>query len=66
VVIPANTPFAPVVSSTADVHNLTINTGATLTIVQSGFLNLYGDYSNNGTLAAANGYIAFKGTANQI
>jgi hypothetical protein len=65
VVIPANTPFAPVVSSTADVHNLTINTGATLTIVQSGFLNLYGDYSNNGTLAAANGYIAFKGTTNQ-
>jgi hypothetical protein len=65
VVIPANTPFSPVISSTADVRNITINTGATLTVQQSGFFNIYGNYANSGTLSAATGYVAFRGAAGQ-
>jgi hypothetical protein len=65
VVIPASTPFAPVVSSTADVRNLTIDPSATLTVTANGTLNIYGNYANSGTFTATNGFIAFKGTTNQ-
>jgi hypothetical protein len=65
VTIPANTPNAPIITSLADVRNITINTGASLTVTASGTLNIYGNYANSGTFAAASGLVIFKGAANQ-
>ncbi len=65
VTIPANTPFAPNVSFLADVRNLPIATGATLSIASTGTLNAYGNLANSGTVNAPNGLIIFKGATNQ-
>lgn len=66
VTIIAGTPYSPVVSGTGNVHSLTISRGATVTVAANGTLNMYGDYiNNNGTLSAATGTIAFRGTAAQ-
>lgn len=64
VVIDAGTPYSPVVSGTAAVHTLTINSSAVVTVNAGGTLNLYGDYDNNGTFTAA-GTVAFRGATNQ-
>jgi hypothetical protein len=50
-----------VVNSLAEVRNLTVSPGASLTVQQNGFLNIYGNYANQGTLNAQNGFIGFKG-----
>jgi len=65
VVIPSGTPFSPVVSSGASVRNLTINSGASLSFTSAAQFNVYGNYSNIGTLTATTGFIYFRGTANQ-
>src|SRR5690606_35626597 len=65
VVIPSGTPFQPVINSLASVRNLTIGSGATVSLQTNGFLNIHGNYSNSGTFAAADGFVAFKGTTNQ-
>ncbi len=65
VVITAGTPFAPVVNGIANVRNLSINSGTSVTVAASAFLNIFGDFSNSGTFTAPNGFVAFKGAANQ-
>lgn len=65
VTIGAGTPFQPTISSLGTVRNITINTGATVTVNASSFLNIYGNYTSNGTLAASAGVVAFRGTAGQ-
>ncbi|AWK03428.1 hypothetical protein HYN56_04005 [Flavobacterium crocinum] len=53
VVIPSGTPNQPTITSvTGSVRNLTVNSGATLTLANTGttFLNVSGDFINNGTL----------------
>ncbi|RYZ15928.1 MAG: hypothetical protein EOP49_52355, partial [Sphingobacteriales bacterium] len=62
IVIPAGTPFQPSVNALAEVRNITVNAGASLTILSNGFLNIYGNYQNTGTLNAQTGFIGFKGT----
>ena len=66
VVIPAGVPNTPVVSSatTALCRNLTINSGATLTINSTRQLNVSGNLVNNGTITIT-GTITFDGTAPQ-
>lgn len=60
------TPYSPVINATlADVRTLTINTGASVTVMPNGTLNVYGDFVNNGTFVAPNGFIFFKGTQAQ-
>ncbi|HEY1645973.1 MAG TPA: T9SS type A sorting domain-containing protein, partial [Candidatus Saccharimonadales bacterium] len=47
-------------------HNLTINSGATVTVDGSGLLNIYGDVINNGTFNNTSaGGIAFRGNTLQ-
>jgi hypothetical protein len=65
VVIPSGTPFSPIISTVANVRNLTINSGATLTTTGGASFNIYGNYVNNGTLTATTGFLFFRGTSNQ-
>jgi hypothetical protein len=65
VIIASGTPFQPTISSLGIVHNITINSGATVTLTASSFLNIYGNYTSSGTLAASTGVVAFRGTATQ-
>ena len=65
ITIPSGTPFSPSISTTQDVRNLTINSGATVTVAAGGRLNLYGNFANAGTMTATAGTVAFQGTANQ-
>jgi hypothetical protein len=65
VLIPAGTPFPAIINTSGDVRNLTIQTGATLTVPAGGTLNLYGDLVNTGTLTSTSGTIAFRGATNQ-
>jgi subtilisin-like proprotein convertase family protein len=65
VLIPSGTPFQPTITANANAANLVINTGATVTITNSGRLSLYGNLTTNGTFNATAGAIEFKGSANQ-
>ena len=65
VIIPSGTPFQPSINSLGIVHNITINSGATVTVQPSSFLNIYGNYTSSGTLTAPAGVVAFRGTAIQ-
>jgi hypothetical protein len=67
VVIPSGTPFAPTISaSTSTAGGMTISTGATVTIAATGTLNVYGDYTNNGSVSVVAGStVAFKGSTAQ-
>jgi hypothetical protein len=65
VTIPAGAAFYPVINSgTIQVNNLSIASGASLT-VGSGELSIGGTLTNNGTLDATNGTVAFNGTSPQ-
>lgn len=61
-VIVANVGSSPIISdgTTALALNLTINTGATLTINSVNSLTVSGDFTNNGTLALSGGSIISK------
>jgi hypothetical protein len=65
VAIPSGTPNAPTISAAADARNITIGTGATLTLGAGGTLNLYGNLVTNGVFNSTAGTIAFRGAANQ-
>jgi hypothetical protein len=67
VTIPSGTTFSPLVSgTTASVASITINTSATLSINATGELDVYGNITNNGTLATVPGaVVAFKGNTAQ-
>jgi hypothetical protein len=55
----------PVINGVADVRNITVNTGATLTLTPGASFNIYGNYANSGTVTASSGFIFFRGAANQ-
>ena len=63
VIINSGTPNAPALSGTGYANSLTISGSATLTI--TGTLNIAGDVSNGGTIAASAGTIVFNGTGAQ-
>lgn len=65
VVIPAGTPYSPVISSDALCRNLTINSGNSLTITLNGNLSLYGNLTVNGTYSHTAGLLQLKGSSNQ-
>jgi hypothetical protein len=65
VLIPSGTPYMPSVTGTSEARNVTINSGATVTVAAGGRLDIYGNFTNNGTLNAGSGIIAFRGAANQ-
>lgn len=54
----------PSISSSATCNNLTINTGASLTIAAGGTLNVAGMLANNGSITN-NGTVNFNGTSGQ-
>jgi len=61
----AGTPFSPIVSVTAELRNLTIDAGATMTVAASGWLNIHGtNLTVNGTFNTSAGTLAFRNTAN--
>ncbi len=53
-IIPSGMPFDPVIQSSqgspVECNNLTIDPGVTLTIIQDGGLNIYGDVNNSGDI----------------
>ena len=64
-IIPANYLFAPVLSSgTGSIKNITINSGATLTVT-GGKLQISGDIANSGTFNVAEGTIEMNGSSVQ-
>jgi hypothetical protein len=65
VVVPAGTPFQPVINGNAPVNNLTISSGANVTVAASGRLLLSGNLVNNGTFTATAGTIEFRGSTAQ-
>jgi type V secretory pathway adhesin AidA len=66
VTILAGTPFAPTISAAAVCNNITINSGATLTITGTNTLTVGGNWTNSGTLSGATGIVIFNGTAQSI
>jgi subtilisin-like proprotein convertase family protein len=65
VLIPSGTPFSPVIAANADVNNLVVNSGATLTVTSSGRLRSNGNLTNNGNFNSTAGTLEFMGAANQ-
>lgn len=66
VIIPAGAPNMPNLSGgTGAARNITINTGATLTVGTGGTLDIYGNLVNNGVFNAAAGTLGFRGSASQ-
>jgi hypothetical protein len=66
VLINAGAPNMPNLSNgTGSARQITIGTGASLTVGNAGILNIYGDVVNNGTWTASAGSLAFRGTVSQ-
>ncbi|MFN8285727.1 MAG: T9SS type A sorting domain-containing protein [Chitinophagales bacterium] len=64
VIIPVGVPNYPVITATAISRNLTVNTGATVTI-SSGILQLHGDLTVNGSYTHTNGVLQLAGSSTQ-
>ena len=64
ILIPNGTPNALNVTNTVSVRNITINTGATLTL--TGTLNIGGVITNNGSFTAIGGRVNMSGSSSQI
>ena len=65
VTIPPGTVNSPQVTATANCRNLTVNSGAGLSISGNGNLNIGGNLVSNGNLSATGGTITFNGTGAQ-
>jgi len=63
--IPADPANQPVINATANCGNITIESGASLTTNGSNTLNVYGNWSSNGTYIPASGTVLFTGTTAQ-
>jgi hypothetical protein len=61
-VVIASAPNQPMLSTSTQLADLTINFGATLTISGSPTFTVTGDWTNNGTFTAGIGTVAFDGT----
>jgi hypothetical protein len=57
-VIPAGTPYQPVITAVGKSRNLTINSGASLTVSSGGLIQLNGSFVQSGTFTSA-GKVAF-------
>ncbi|MEP6794325.1 MAG: hypothetical protein ABJB16_08370, partial [Saprospiraceae bacterium] len=67
VIIPAGPANQPVIGVAGGIsHNLTINSGASLTITGSNTLSVSGNWSNNGTFTANTSTVNFNGTTQSI
>jgi hypothetical protein len=67
VIIPSGTPFSPSIGASGGVcNNITINSGATLTISGSNALTVSGDWSNSGTFTANTSTVTFDGATPTI
>jgi hypothetical protein len=64
VIIAAGSTRMPNISTSVNAKNLTINSGASVTLSGTGILNIAGTLTNNGTLANT-GTVNFNGTAGQ-
>ncbi|HNW89759.1 MAG TPA: hypothetical protein PKN48_08845, partial [Bacteroidales bacterium] len=64
VTIPSGTPYSPIIAGAAVCNNITINSGASLTISGSNTLNVSGNWTNNGTFTPGTGRITFNGSSN--
>ncbi|MEI6575201.1 MAG: Ig-like domain-containing protein, partial [Bacteroidota bacterium] len=66
VLIPSGTPFAPSIGAAAVCNNITINSGATLTITGSNTLTVSGNWTNGGTFTRNSSTVTFNGTTQSI
>ncbi|MEI8272782.1 MAG: hypothetical protein WCG08_09175, partial [Paludibacter sp.] len=66
VLIPSAATRQPTISSAAVCDGITIQSGATLTISGTNTLNVYGDWSNNGTFTANSSTVIFSDPVGQI
>jgi hypothetical protein len=64
--IPGSLARYPVVGAPASVRNITINTGASLTVNASQTLSLYGNLNNSGTASVGNGTVQLSGLADTL
>jgi hypothetical protein len=64
VLIPTGVSVMPAINGTVTSRNLTVQTGASLTVT-SGTLQLKGNWTNNGTFNATGGTVVFSGTTAQ-
>lgn len=55
----------PVINATADANSITIDAAGTLTISGTNTLNVYGDWTNNGSFTPNSGTVNFTGSAAQ-
>ncbi len=66
IIIPATAPNMPLLSGgNGTARNITINTGASITVGAGGTLDIYGNLVNNGIFNAAAGNLGFRGSAAQ-
>jgi len=62
VLIPSGTTNIPIIAAAGAVaKNITIDAGATLTLVGTSNIDIYGDFNNNGTFVANSGNVTLKG-----
>jgi fibronectin-binding autotransporter adhesin len=64
VIIPTGSAYQPLLTGTGSTHNLTVQSGSTVTD-STGTLQIAGSISNSGTINATNGSITMNGSAAQ-
>jgi hypothetical protein len=65
VTIPSSAPNMPILSNGGSARNITIQNGGSLTVANSGTLNLYGNLTGAGQFIPTNGTVAFRGATAQ-
>ena len=56
----------PTISGVATVNNITISTGASITVATGGNFEIYGSIANSGTFTATDGTISMRGSTQQV
>ncbi len=64
-IIQSGTTFQPQITATANANNININSGATLTLLSGIGLNIYGNFTNNGTFTDNGGTVSYLGSSAQ-
>ncbi|HXH19213.1 MAG TPA: T9SS type A sorting domain-containing protein, partial [Chitinophagales bacterium] len=65
VIIPQGTPFPCEILNNAECRSLTIQANASLKIINTNQLDIYGDFTNNGTFIRNNSVVKFLGSSEQ-